>query len=56
MGCTFGKVEGGDKKRRHTSYQRRNTLIAAPVIDITQGEGVRIEDERGTKVIFLFGK
>lgn len=52
MGCESSKTAQTDS----FSSQRRNTLIVKPRAAIQVDEGVKLGDEKGTILIFIFGK
>ena len=51
MGCESSKTAN-----ESLSHQRRNTLIVKPKAAIQVDEGVKLRDEKGTILIFIFGK
>ncbi|XP_057297882.1 uncharacterized protein LOC130628868 [Hydractinia symbiolongicarpus] len=52
MGCA---QSNNNDVRRESLYERRNTLVVKPHVNVKVGGGIRFEDINGTKIIFIFG-
>jgi len=51
MGCALSN----DGEGRSANQNRRNTMIIKPTVSIMVGDGIKIQDKEGTKIIFIFG-